>query len=144
MHQQKIRATTFHLKKIGLAFHLYIGDYEDTLPLYGQEQVKDNRNFADPKWEIAGNEHIGMDWEDLLWGLYLDHNTNVWQCAALDRKLPQKVKNALERPGAAFVKRRLVKMWNFGYGLNVSGESICLMMGFHFRSQKEHGAEWRN
>ncbi len=36
MHQQKIRATTFHLKQIGLAFHLYIGDYEDTLPLYGQ------------------------------------------------------------------------------------------------------------
>ena len=50
----------------------------------------------------------------------MDHNTNVWQCAALDRKLPQKVKNALERPGAAFVKRRLVKMGNFGYGLNVS------------------------
>ena len=26
-----------NLKQIGLAFHLYIGDYEDTLPLYGEE-----------------------------------------------------------------------------------------------------------
>ena len=114
LSQAKHTAKRIHcvnnLKQIGLTFLLYIGDSEDTLPLYGQEQARDNRTFADPKWEIAGNEHIGMDWKDLLWGLYLDCNTNVWQGAALNRKPPQKVKNALERPEAALGKRRSVKM----------------------------------
>ena len=83
----------------------------------------------------------GIDWKDLLWGLYLDHNTNVWQCAALDRRLPPKVKNALEYPGAAFMKRRLAKMWNFSYGLNVSGGVYQPHDGVPFSLQKGYGSE---
>ena len=125
LSQAKHAAKRIHcvnnFKQIGLAFHLYIGDYEGSLPLYGQERARGDRTFAGPEWEIALDPWLGIDWKDLLWGLYLDHNTNVWQCAALDRRLPQKVKNALEYPGSAPMKRNLVRMWNFSYGLNVSG-----------------------
>ena len=53
----------------------------------------------------------------------MDHNVNVWQCVALERKLLQKVKNALDCPGTSFMKRLLHKMGNFRYGLNL-GEGI--------------------
>lgn len=55
-----------NLKQIGLAFHLYIGDCEDTLPLYGEERSPGDRTFAVPEWESAFDSWLGIDWKDLL------------------------------------------------------------------------------
>ena len=55
-----------NLKQIGLAFHLCIGDYEDTLPLYGEERAPGGRTFAVREWESALDSWLGIDWKDLL------------------------------------------------------------------------------
>ncbi len=66
-----------NLKQIGLAFHLCTTDYEGWLLLYGQSRALGDRTFAAPEWEIAFDLWLGIDWKDLLWGLYLDHNNGL-------------------------------------------------------------------
>lgn len=41
------------LGKLAWPFHLSIGDNENSLPLYGQEQAWGSQTFSSPKWRIG-------------------------------------------------------------------------------------------
>ena len=41
------------LSKLAWPFHLSIGDNENSLPLYGQEQARGGQIFSSPEWGIG-------------------------------------------------------------------------------------------
>ncbi len=100
-----------NLRQINLAMQMYIHDYNDYLPPIVSLQPPPTDRWG-PGYESGAFRHH-VPAERLLWSLYLDKNTNVFQCSA---NLPQ-LKRIVRGP-VHFKEEILPVKFNFAYGIN--------------------------
>ena len=99
-----------NLKQINLAMHMYIHDHEDYLP-----PITSWRHDVDRWGPGYESRWTGgpVPAERLLWALYLDKNTNIFQCAG---NLPQL--NRIVRRADLHGKSALPIKFNYAYGIS--------------------------
>lgn len=120
-----------NMKQIGVAMHLYVGDYEDWHVPMGKYVYVGNPPKTPEKWANVVNPHtaLNVNWRLMLWDEYMGRETNSWWCIS-NRKLMrkaiqrwQKQKDNFPDPARAAITRVLDAglAWNFSYALNATG-----------------------